>query len=309
MSKKILSIFVLVLTLSFSTQAFASLTLTSNAITGTTASSIDLGAGNDLSLQTSSGNVGIGTITPANKLSVSGNVDFSGLLALGGAVVDTTKYLNLVITSSDISGPLYGVNSNVTRSGVANYYTYGGSFTGNYTGAGASSSVIHGTGNYAYNNSGNSLTGKLLGVYSNTNTTTTSSSTNEMAFYGSVWNQGTLTNGYGLYIDNLVHSGATTNSYGVYINTLYGTNTYGLYQSDSGNKNYLAGSVGIGTTSPSQKLEVNGGVRLNTVTAKPTCDASVRGTFWTVQGGTGVADTVEACIKNGADTYVWQTLY
>ncbi len=69
------------------------------------------------------------------------------------------------------------------------------------------------------------------------------------------------------------------------------------------------GNVGIGTTGPGQKLEVNGGVRLNTATAKPTCDATTRGTFWMAQGGAGVKDTVEVCAKDVADAYAWRTLY
>jgi hypothetical protein len=69
------------------------------------------------------------------------------------------------------------------------------------------------------------------------------------------------------------------------------------------------GNVGIGTTGPGQKLEVNGGVRLNTATAKPTCDSTTRGTFWMAQGGAGVKDTVEVCAKDVADAYAWRTLY
>jgi hypothetical protein len=53
------------------------------------------------------------------------------------------------------------------------------------------------------------------------------------------------------------------------------------------------GSVGIGTKVPTRELEVNGGVRLNTATARPTCDATNRGTFWITQGGAGVKDSVE----------------
>ena len=75
-----------------------------------------------------------------------------------------------------------------------------------------------------------------------------------------------------------------------------------------GNFKFINGNVGIGTTSPGQKLEVNGGMRLNTATAKPTCAVGIRGTFWVVQGGAGVADTVEACLKSAADTYSWVTL-
>ena len=69
------------------------------------------------------------------------------------------------------------------------------------------------------------------------------------------------------------------------------------------------GNVGIGTTNPSQKLEVNGGVRYNTATAKPTCDSTVRGTTWFTQGAPGVKDTFEVCAKDAADAYAWRTLY
>jgi len=69
------------------------------------------------------------------------------------------------------------------------------------------------------------------------------------------------------------------------------------------------GNVGIGTTTPNQKLEVNGGMRLNTTVSKPTCDSSQRGTFWVTQGGAGVKDTVEVCAKDAGDAYAWRTIY
>jgi len=53
-NKKFYILIILVLTFFFSTQVFASLTFTTDAITGTTDSSIDLGAGNNLFLQTKS---------------------------------------------------------------------------------------------------------------------------------------------------------------------------------------------------------------------------------------------------------------
>jgi hypothetical protein len=70
-----------------------------------------------------------------------------------------------------------------------------------------------------------------------------------------------------------------------------------------------SGNVGIGTSGPGQKLEVNGGVRLNTATLQPTCDATARGTFWVTQGGPGTKDSVEVCAKDASDTYAWRTLY
>lgn len=67
-----------------------------------------------------------------------------------------------------------------------------------------------------------------------------------------------------------------------------------------------AGNIGIGTTLPKQKLEVNGGVRIYPVTAsantdtpsvpaRPTCDASTRGTLWFTPSVS--ADILEICVK------------
>jgi type II secretory pathway pseudopilin PulG len=73
---------------------------------------------------------------------------------------------------------------------------------------------------------------------------------------------------------------------------------------------YFSGSnVGIGASSPSQTLEVNGGVRLNTTNSKPTCDSNQRGTLWLTQGGGAATDTLQICLRNGAGSYLWATLY
>lgn len=71
----------------------------------------------------------------------------------------------------------------------------------------------------------------------------------------------------------------------------------------------IGGNVGAGLTSPTQKLEVNGGARLNTATAKPTCDSTTRGTFWVVQAGAGVKDDVQVCAKDAGDAYAWRVIY
>jgi hypothetical protein len=69
------------------------------------------------------------------------------------------------------------------------------------------------------------------------------------------------------------------------------------------------GSVGIGTTAPSQRLEVNGGVRLNTAASKPSCSSAVRGTFWLTQMGTGTMDTLEVCVKDSTEAYIWKAVW
>jgi len=76
----------------------------------------------------------------------------------------------------------------------------------------------------------------------------------------------------------------------------------GLYVNSSGN-------VGIGTTSPEQKLEVNGGIKYNTATAKPTCNATTRGTTWFTQEAAGIKDNFEVCAKDAGDVYSWRTIY
>lgn len=48
-----------------------------------------------------------------------------------------------------------------------------------------------------------------------------------------------------------------------------------------------------------------GGVQLTTAGSQPTCDAAHRGTMWVVQGGTGVADDFQVCLKDAADVYAW----
>jgi len=69
---------------------------------------------------------------------------------------------------------------------------------------------------------------------------------------------------YGGYyqIYNNVPGTTITNAYGVYIansgTTGTITNRYDLYASSANAKNYFAGNVGIGTTTPGAKLEVNG---------------------------------------------------
>lgn len=69
------------------------------------------------------------------------------------------------------------------------------------------------------------------------------------------------------------------------------------------------GELGIGLENPTQMLVVNGGLQASTTKTKPTCDNTVRGTFWATQSGAGVKDAVEVCAKDAADAYAWRTIY
>jgi hypothetical protein len=42
-------------------------------------------------------------------------------------------------------------------------------------------------------------------------------------------------------------------------------------------------------------------------TARPACDSTQRGRIWFTQGGPGVADTRDMCMKNADDTFSWRS--
>jgi hypothetical protein len=70
-----------------------------------------------------------------------------------------------------------------------------------------------------------------------------------------------------------------------------------------------AGNVGIGTTTPTQKLEVkNGGIRLN-AGAAPSCTTEIRGTLWLAQSSGASGDILYVCASVGNNaTPIWRTV-
>jgi len=69
------------------------------------------------------------------------------------------------------------------------------------------------------------------------------------------------------------------------------------------------GNLGIGTSNPTQKIEVNGGIRLNTATAIPSCISTTRGVLWFVNSAAGVADGLMVCAKDASNAYAWKPLF
>lgn len=70
------------------------------------------------------------------------------------------------------------------------------------------------------------------------------------------------------------------------------------------------GNFGIGTQVPTQRLHVNGAIRMTTpdTAVKPAASSAVRGVIWLTQGGTGVADLLEVCVKDANGNYSWVRL-
>jgi len=56
-------------------------------------------------------------------------------------------------------------------------------------------------------------------------------------------------------------------------------------------------------------VTANEGLQLDTKGPKPVCDINKRGTLWVTQGGTGIEDITEICIKGADDVYLWKRLY
>jgi uncharacterized protein (TIGR02145 family) len=88
---------------------------------------------------------------------------------------------------------------------------------------------------------------------------------------------GNITSGIALYAASPVKTGGGTlsNVFGLYIDSIgVGTNRYGIYDA-SGANSYIGGNLGIGTTSPTNRLEVSGNTFLGgNLTATGTLNVS-----------------------------------
>ena len=187
-------------------------------------------------INNATGNVGIGTTSPSKKLTVNGQTQFyeySGA-HLTNAAHSNFNFDTLANNSSSLSGGSLGAFIKVTASP---------------TGATGTWSAIRSRA-YGENTQGN--TDNLINFFA------------EFRNYTST-NAVTLNHHAGLKVQSLGVGGlaTVTNNYGVYLDVgTAATNNYGVYQVGTSVKNFFQGNVGIGTTSPSQKLHVEGNARV-----------------------------------------------
>jgi|GEM_PF-3899206 hypothetical protein len=185
----------------------------------------------------------------------------------------------------NFSGSVYAQRNEVDYSGTGSAAALNGGFHSVNFKSNSTLNTAIGATSYAYNMAGGTVTnmyGSMIGstnqgvgsvVTTNTGVSSVASNTNtgligtNYAGYFQTGNSnasGIITNNYGVYIKNLTNGGTITNTTGLYIGSqTAGTQTntpYGIYQAGASDKNYFAGSVGIGTTDLSAaKLVINAG--------------------------------------------------
>ena len=245
------------------------------------------------------GNVGIGTTTPNYKLDVAGTVNASALMINGVAVGTTSSpwqftgsdiYYNTGRIGVGTASPAAAVDVVKAPTGTSGSVLGAGQFTTNYQPGSAPaggtqvnnvftwlntlstadlSNVTALGGNYTVQHLGGSNINTAIGFQSASSHAGTGSMTQAVAgqYMVNNTNTGTITNAIGVNVSGANSGGGTiTNSYGLQLGTIPATNRWGVYQIDASDKNYFAGSVGIGTTTPGANLDVAGTINASAIT-------------------------------------------
>ena len=218
----------------------------------------------------------------------------------GAVTGNVVGIYNAISQTKTVGGAVYGLDMSVTISSTVTGVDYG-----IYNYVNMASSV--GGSNYAYwstDYNQSATTGSLYGSYTYLQNTGTVGDTSAGGGYTGIYNQlynagtiGTTTpsvsTNYGIY--DYINNGGTINgpTYGLFINgfgtggTWGSTTLYDIYAADSAASNYLAGNVGINTTSPANKLDVNGSLAVGTYAGT----ASGASNELIVSGGVGIGTT------------------
>jgi hypothetical protein len=198
-----------------------------------------------------SGNLGIGTSSPLNKLHVVGDGTYTAAFMSGNVGIGTTSPGSIVNIVSNTATRLYGTvgfNGNIIEgysntTANSNSFAFTNSGSGSYVGSGLSTSSTFGvdrnnSGSIFSLTGGSSQTGSALLIQNNSGSTYTN--------FSPFAADGSGTTAY-LFDTKNTLSNATAKLFTIRNG---GTEQFTILAS---------GNVGIGTTSPAQKLEISGG--------------------------------------------------
>jgi hypothetical protein len=198
------------------------------------------------------GNVGIGISDPTSKLHIVGAQE------LAGSFFQSTTFNSVSGSGLWAESSFSGSGSDGVSSGF--FMTYGlGSHSGSMS-------------------NGNGLIG-VRGIYVQSGGASTA---NAAGVYGSIDLTGatTVTNAYGLYSE-FQGSGSPVNGYGLFIANVRGSsNQWGVYQDSATDKNFFAGSVGIGISAPSSTLDISGSFTAQGLSTAPSVSPSRTGRIY-----------------------------
>jgi len=228
---------------------------------------------------------------------IYGAPDFSGstvtgyglnITATDSTATANTDYANysLLTLTGNAAKTGYGTYGRVTTSSTTADTTYGGYFSTATTGA-----VTTGTQN-------------TYGIYGTTTSANVAGGTVN-AYGGYFKSGGTVASGtinsYGLYVANgTMNTTGTANNFGLYVEAPTGA--------DTNVAGYFGGNVGIGTTSPGQKLDVFGNIKVEDADDRHIGFANGTGAFYrgmmSDQISSGFALRLRTSASGNSDPYI-----
>jgi len=256
-------------------------------------------SGNVLINPNGTGNIGIGTTSPIAPFHFESSVQNS-LTDLAGAAAKTSSLTNLTSTDTSTAtlkasafqltyDPASNPISSKITSSLHSFVSVPSTNTQNLSNVDLRGFIA------LADQRGTGTVGIVTGMLGQARNTSTGTVTNLNSISAAATNSnasGTVGTLKYLNLIDLQSSGTITDTYGLYIGDITtGTQTntpFSIYASDTGTYNYLGGNTGIGTTTPTAKLDVNG-------------TASVSGVF-KLYGTPTIQSTANQTLTLGGDT-------